>query len=276
MKKLLKGFTLIELIVVMAILSILMAGIMQMFKPIRETYVDSTLIESRRNAQTGVTQYITESIRFATDLGLYTKSGAGSITGAVNEFADKYLDHVGISTTDPSYANKKKAIQEYADVIIIDNTADAYEFNGDTYTGRLLRRKFVLDGSGVPAVIDNGYESISNSEKCRMALGAAYYGGSDYAIQLTVTDSAADGIGVRVSSTARYGLSRSLNKDDDTSKFVSTPAYVYCRNLTSDVSKIGLYDTEDITSGSSPIAPGTKVYIVWLDGDAKDIVEATT
>ena len=43
MKKKFKAFTLIELIIVMAIFGILMAGLMNFFSPIRETYVDSTL-----------------------------------------------------------------------------------------------------------------------------------------------------------------------------------------------------------------------------------------
>ena len=72
MNKKFKGFTLIELIAVMAILVILMAAIMNMFKPIRETYVDATLYESQRTAQNGVVQYIAESVRYSHSLGLYT------------------------------------------------------------------------------------------------------------------------------------------------------------------------------------------------------------
>ena len=88
MKKLLKGFTLIELIVVMAILSILVTGIMQMFKPIRETYIDSALTESRRNTQTGVVTYIAESLRFATDVGIYNSV---AVDTAVEKFVPATL-----------------------------------------------------------------------------------------------------------------------------------------------------------------------------------------
>ena len=52
------------LIIVMAILTMLMAAIMQMFKPIRETYVDATLYENQRTVQNGVIQYISESVRY--------------------------------------------------------------------------------------------------------------------------------------------------------------------------------------------------------------------
>ena len=54
MKSKFKGFTLVELILVMAIMSILMLAIMNMFKPIREIYVDSTQYEAQRTAQNGV------------------------------------------------------------------------------------------------------------------------------------------------------------------------------------------------------------------------------
>lgn len=86
-----KGFTLIELIIVMAILTILMAAIMQMFKPIRETYVDATLYENQRTVQNGVIQYISESVRYATDMGIYTKNNTSNVTEAVNAFADAYI-----------------------------------------------------------------------------------------------------------------------------------------------------------------------------------------
>ena len=82
MKKI-KGFTLIELIIVMAIMTILMAAIMQMMKPIRSTYLDSTFYESQRNTQNGMVQYLTESLRYATNLGIYNQNaGATTLTSA--------------------------------------------------------------------------------------------------------------------------------------------------------------------------------------------------
>ena len=94
-RKILKGFTLIELIVTMAIMSILMAAIMQMFKPIRETFVESTMLENRRASQNGVITYITESVRFATDIGIYQVSGLKA-ENAVTTFAADYADAAGL------------------------------------------------------------------------------------------------------------------------------------------------------------------------------------
>lgn len=249
MKKILKGFTLIELIIVMAILTILMAAIMRMFKPIRETYVDATLFESQRTAQSGIIQYMNESLRFATDLGVYNES---NISNAVNEFADAYCKK------NPTAV--KATVMNNAEVIIIDNTANAYSFNGKSCTGRLLRRK--ASTIGTPTL----NEITGSSGGCRIVLGDAYYGENDYAIKLskppedttgmTANEAAAElldwkaseGIKITVASTASYGQ-RQLQRSEDftdsngvfNSKLISTEGLVVCPNL----SKLGgLFDVQ--------------------------------
>ncbi len=159
MKSKFKGFTLVELIIVMAILVILMAAIMQMFKPIRETYVDSTLYENQRTTQNGIIKYISESTRYATDLGIYNKSTAQD---AVNEFAKAYVDKNKTISEDD--------VKKNADVIVIDN---ATSYNG--HIGRLLRREKDSFGN----------DTISDSDDFRIALGASYYGRNDYAIKVS-------------------------------------------------------------------------------------------
>lgn len=261
MKKL-KGFTLVELIIVMFILAILMTAILQMFKPIRQTYVDSTLYESRRTAQNGVIQYITESIRYSTDLGMYTKDKVSNVTGAVDAFTKAYLEANGVSAADaanPSmYTATKDAIKKNAEVIIIDNTEDAYTFGNDpidnTYTGRILRRK--VDGT---TSITNAAETAGSAE-CRLALGAAYYGESDFSITFGITQDASnegkpdDGIKVTVASGAKSGL-------DDVA-VISNNGLVLCKNHCSPIN--GMFDTVNYNSASASGA-NTKVYIVYIN-----------
>lgn len=214
MKKIFKGFTLVELIVVMAIISILMLGIMQMFKPIRTLYVDSTLNETQRTAQNGIIQYVTESVRYATDLGIYTKGGSiGSASAAVDAFAEQYLFDNGIysanctETTpgasgltiqaDADYATKlaktKNKIRACAEVIIIDNTKINY--NGTDCSGRILRRKVTPPAKGttvtsgsVPSdpTYASGKSALTSTDDWRIALGTAYYGENTYNISLTL------------------------------------------------------------------------------------------
>lgn len=211
MKKFLKGFTLIELIIVMAILTILMAAIMRMFKPIRSTYVDATLYENQRTAQNGIVQYLAESIRYSTDLGIYpkdqiTSSLGQNVVGAVDEFTKAYLKANGVypvgnpegKPADPQYTQKYNTTLEKmkrtAEVIIIDNEEDKYVYNNVSgWCGRMLRRKFVPDTAYSVSTdpeykkykeITTDAEDHTKSESCRLALGAPYYGERNYTILL--------------------------------------------------------------------------------------------
>ena len=254
MKKIVKGFTLVELIIVMAILVILMAGIMNMFKPIRATFVDSTAYENQRTSQNGMVTYITESVRYATDLGMYTNGEVSNVDGAVDAFITEYLKANNITdATDKTRI--EEAISKQAEVIIIDNE-NTYDFgaDGNTYKGRILRRKF--DGNE----ITEDAEDVTKTTKCRLALGEAYYGKSNYSIVFTITQdastkkgNAADGIGVTVSSQALHNL-------DDTSKVISTNGFILCKNLDAPIN--GMFDTTKYNSGN---ATNKNVYIVYIN-----------
>lgn len=296
MKKYLKGFTLIELIIVMAILVILMASIMMMFRPVRETYVDATLYESRRTAQNGVIQYLTESVRFSTDLGMYTKSEVSGASDAIEKFTDDYLEANGVKTTDADYSTKRatllEKVQRNAEVIIIDNTDKTYSYNGYWVTGRILRRKFITETTGGVTqnkkITDTEYANEKSSDEgWRIALGNAYYGQSDYAITFEIEQDAStkkgdakEGIKVKVASKQRYGL-RSLQKDAgevyDVSagdadgdkvndKIVTTSGMVMCKNQCAPVN--GMFDTKYYNSTNAS-GIGTKVYIVYINEKIK-------
>lgn len=283
MKKI-KGFTLVELIIVMAILAILMTAIIQLFKPIRDTYVDATLYESQRTTQNGVVTYISESIRFATDLGLYssTKSASSTADKAVDEFTKKYIDKYGV---DPSKTTDvKKAIKKNAQIIVIDNpkidTTDrsnpsknpkAYLFNNRYYTGRILRRK--LPGNETSVVEPTGTDIAKSSQApyWREALGSAYYGDRDYYVSFDVSGAVSDGIGITVASVvntkAKSGSGKNTVDTTDLSKMVHVSGSVQCKNLFAGehgVKNAGVFDTEFFDSGTQ-VTPGTKIYIVYLD-----------
>lgn len=267
MKKNLRGFTLIELIVVMAIFTILMTAIMQMFKPVRETYVDSTLYESQRTTQNGIVTYISESVRYATDLGMYTKGKSASGTTAsgtwnqtvnspddavkafIKGFEAKHSIDADVDTytyTDASGTPQTKTYEQYitanAEVIVI-NQEDTFTFNSVSCKGRLQRKK--ADGT------------------FRVAMGEAYYGESSYTITLTTTttpttNGADDGISISVASDARKGA-----KDLFTDKISVSNGNVICKNLTSQnygVSSPGMFDDSALACAGT-----TNTYIVWLD-----------
>lgn len=299
MKIKLKGFTLVELIVVMAIMSILMVAIMNMFKPIRDTYVDSTKYEAKRTAQNGVVQYITESVRYATDLGIYN-DGVSSAQDAVSKFATEYGKSVGIldktsgSPVTPYTAadqtQLENEIKKYAEVIIIDNKNPHYSKG---HWGRLIRRKVNMT-SPVPIPADptpnvgDAMTISSTDTNWRTALGEAYYGENTYNINILINDTDSDGsidgkdgmINVSVLSTdngkrdiSNIGKENTMTGTNDSSTSKGwgniTRGGVLCRNLVGatnkGVTKQGIFDVSKY-SGSS-VTMGKKTYIVFLRND---------
>lgn len=253
MKKI-KGFTLIELIIVMAILSILMVGIMQMMKPIRDTFVDSTYYESQRNTQSGIVTYLTESLRFATKMGIYNEqSGVTNVQAAINDF---------IATT--GYVDAQDGD---INIIVIDNKTQ-YKFNNGTQYGRLLRSKSVNTSTGAVTY--------------RVALGEAYYDKYTYSINVeptgtsdktdstgTIVGKSFTGLKINVSSLVPSSV-KSAKKNDATGtqdilgssyKCVTTEGEVNCLNLSSSIG--GQNATECSKAGTSTTANGKNTYIIY-------------
>lgn len=310
MKSKLKGFTLVELVVVMALISILMVAIMNMFKPIRETYVDSTQYEAQRTAQNGVVQYVTESVRYATDLGIYNKN-ASSAQAAVELFATEYCKNVGIldKTTGAlvsPYTNDDKddvvdEIKKYAEVLIIDNDTAHYTKG---HWGRLIRRKVNMDPSSASAVgsdptINIGVAGTINptsATEWRTALGEAYYGENTYQINILINDADSNGISddgmlnVSVVSTrngkrdiSNMGKENVITGTNDTltskGSWQVTRGGVLCRNLvgssSNGVKKSGVFDFQNYSGSSNQM--NVKTYIIFLNNNennkGKDMVE---
>lgn len=298
MKNKLKGFTLVELIVVMAIMAILMLGIMQMFKPIREVYVDTTQYEAQRTAQNGIVQYITESVRYATDLGIYNQS-TSSASAAVENFAVEYCKAAGIldktsgspiSPYTAADATKiKDEIKKYAEVMIIDNSTE-HEYNSKDYVGRIIRRKVNMTSPsliGTDPDINVGTAKMiaSTDANWRTALGEAYYGSNTYQINLAITDKNGDKksddgmLNVTVYSTRNGKRDISDVGNETTVTTNITRGGVLCRNLVSSndkgVNKVGIFDITKYSGNSA--TSGLKTYVVFLNNDQnkreKDAVE---
>lgn len=245
MKKIIKGFTLVELIVVMAIMTILMAALMQMMKPIRATYVDSTYYEAQRNTQSGMVQYLTESLRYATNMGIYTEDGS-----SISNESDALTEFEAMSgVTDKSKIH----------IITIDNKKP-YTFNNSTLYGRLVRSKDVASGTS------------------RLALGDAYYGKYTYSINvvpLNVTEQKTGGIvtgktfselKITVSSLVPSALNdvkrnNKTVKTADVSSYncVSTEGDVVCLNLKAPVNG----KSDALYAGTNTTTTGQNTYLIF-------------
>lgn len=239
-----KGFTLVELIVVMAIMTILMAAIMNMMKPIRSTYVDSTLYEAQRNTQTGIAQYLSESTRYAAAMGIYTKGESATYTFGTSNVnrnvtdvaaaAEYFLDDAsGLTTANLiSDASKRSAavaaantlrsdLEQHVQIITINEVDDNFTYNNKDYYGRLLRKK------GTSAVTANA--EVQGTSECRLALGNAYYGESDYSIKVDFDDTAGN-------RSVKYTVSSVPHSTLMPNTVVSTESFVPLANLDIDTS----------------------------------------
>lgn len=305
MKNKLKGFTLVELIVVMAILSIIMAGVMRLFDPIRSVYVDSTQYEMQRTAQNGIVRYITESVRYSTDMGIYssTKVSGASADKAADEFVKQYCIYNGIvdkASGNPvapydstEYNNIKNEIRKYAEIIIIANDDNnSHTYYNKKYTGRLIRRKFA-DPLSPTISADPSLKSAVPTNDWRIALSESYYGANTFSISLSVKDDDSDGysddgmLEISVAST-RNGKRDISNVGKETTVTPNvTRGGVLCRNLVSSgsggVNNAGLFDVSKYNTPGSPgtkstpgssVTSGTKTYIIFLNKDGKEQVEA--
>lgn len=237
MKKI-KGFTLIELIIVMAIMTILMAAIMQMMKPIRSTYLDSTFYESQRNTQNGMVQYLTESLRYATNLGIYNQNaGATTLTSAINDFK------AATGITDESQIK----------IITIDNKT-AYTYNNETCYGRIIKSKALV----APATSYTEDAAKAGTTQGRLALGNAYYGPYNYSINVVLTGTE---LKVSIASLLPNALNSFSSTDNITSQSnVLTEGDVVCRNLSISGNK-----TDITKAGTSTTTQGTLVYIIYTE-----------
>lgn len=194
--KSLKGFTLIELIVVMAIMVSLLTAILQLMEPVQEAYKDSTVYEQQRTVENGIISYIAESTRYAKAISIIDQGididtdndgsadiyGVGNLTDAANYFINKN----GLQVAD--YKN--------IEVIVIDRST-TFKYKGKDVQGRLVRMRGLGTGSlSVPSwgatVTESDLASTAwTTKSCYMAMGPDYYG--DLSFDIILPNEWADG-----------------------------------------------------------------------------------
>ena len=165
-----KAFTLIELIIVMAIMAILMAAIMQMMKPIRATFVDTTYYEAQRTTQSGMVEYLSETLRYADNAGIYTK-GVTSNGKTINNVTDA----ITLFKAEVKNPDGSELTNDQINVITIDNTTK-YKYGNKNCYGRLVRSKPPASGNYTVNA------EKPNTSEGRLALGSAYYGENNYSM----------------------------------------------------------------------------------------------
>lgn len=143
----LKGLTLIELIVAMAVFGILMAGIMNMTKPVTEGANESKVLNYQKTNEETVVTYIGEQLRYANNILIAEKgaefvlgpSGAASVTNNGGGGTIAYTGTVDVKGTNYDFGKK-----------YINSPADA--FNAFTM-GMGIKHPALKDAGGEPVMM---------------------------------------------------------------------------------------------------------------------------
>ena len=88
--KKLKGFTLVELIVVIAIFSMIMFGALAMILPVSNQFRSTVKFENVRANLDNIRLYIEGSLRYADRIHIYTRTDGTNIDTAVGKFVTEY------------------------------------------------------------------------------------------------------------------------------------------------------------------------------------------
>lgn len=130
--KTVKGFTLIELIIVLAIFSALMAGALKLLKPVERIFSSTTTYESTASMVNNINRYIEGSIRYCEAMDVYDgcnfeESYAGTfdpqnLTEAVDQFRRTY--YPSVLRYEPSAPDEVVPATGTINVLVIDNSVD--------------------------------------------------------------------------------------------------------------------------------------------------------
>ena len=203
MKKSVKAFTLVELIISIACLGIIMAGVVSMFQPISNVYSNTSVISSQRAAEYGIANYIACNVRYAQSIGIYedVSTPEAAVTAFLGENPTKIYDLDGDGNADP-------LTESDLDVIcIVNNKPYKTDSNSQNFYGRIVRR---MDGKTACSLDQSNFDYTGTTGNSYMAMGAAYYGNADYYIRITnLTDTGFD-----ITVDSDYYFSKAKKTDD--------------------------------------------------------------
>ncbi|MCL2053814.1 MAG: prepilin-type N-terminal cleavage/methylation domain-containing protein [Oscillospiraceae bacterium] len=250
-----KAFTLVELVIVMVIMSILMLGIMQLFKPLGDVYSQATTMETQRTAQNGIMRYIAENIRFATHLAVDNNSTSPAV--AITQFLNDADDHMEFE--------EGRTMEVH--LIAIDNrTRPEFAINGVPYTGRVRKGIYRYSSTTLTPVSGGGPSSVDDM---RIALGPAFYGPATFSIALLPhTDDELRSLDITVSSLNTSNLNRRSNSQTNNLNshaqgVISTKGEAKLLNMSNRVGEPGMYDVSRFNGSSN--TPGGVTYIVYVN-----------
>ncbi|MGN0638971.1 MAG: type II secretion system protein [Huintestinicola sp.] len=132
-----KGFTLVELIVAMAVFSILMLGIMQIAGPMSEAAATNEVVNNQKMVENNIVTYIGETLRYATNVMVIEGKSGFSPDDAIKAFAkENPVDALG----NPYFANPNSPTdaEKLKVRLICFDRSNTYKYKNIDYSGRLI------------------------------------------------------------------------------------------------------------------------------------------
>ena len=169
MKKKLKAFTLIELIVAIAVFGILMAGIVRMIEPLSTTASSSAVLNNQRNVENAIVTYLGENLRYASNLVIIK---GGTPDDAVQKFIDLAPSDYSGKQIDYTVAANKDKIR-----VIAFDCKNGFTYKNNQFNGRLISTVEGRSGS-----LDFDYSNLSSdgTKNQYLVFGDEYYAQGDY------------------------------------------------------------------------------------------------
>ena len=132
-KSVLKGFTLVELLVVMAIFSVLMAAALALTTPVSRMYKNTALAEKTYSYSNNIQEYLQGALEYSDSLYILTEDNLGTYASDMKSLAEEFRkDH-------------------YDKVVVSEDGEHVRGIRGKVYILRLLNKPATINGETVPA-----------------------------------------------------------------------------------------------------------------------------
>ena len=180
-----KAFTLIELIVAIAIFGIIMVGIMNLAQPITTSSATAKVANNQKNVEEATVSYIGENVRYATNL-VVIEGGAkvgGTAVSSVKDAVDAFYKFSPVDVygrlIDDNADNRKNI-----SVIVWDGRNGKYSYVNHNYTGRLLAKTAGENPDSASLDSVDNYSATSNMYE---VFGNDYYGPSNVYMNVSMS-----------------------------------------------------------------------------------------
>lgn len=180
-----KAFTLIELIVAIAIFGIIMVGIMNLAQPITTSSATAKVANNQKNVEEATVSYIGENVRYATNL-VVIEGGAkvnGTAVSSVKDAVDAFYKFSPVDVygrlIDDNADNRKNI-----SVIVWDGRNGKYNYVNHNYTGRLLAKTAGENPDSASLDSVDNYSATSNMYE---VFGNDYYGPSNVYMNVSMS-----------------------------------------------------------------------------------------